>query len=127
MIGIENLLLKELTEELIGIGIKIHKELGPGFLEIVYKDVFQYELENEQIPFEREKSFSVRYKDFILFRKFNADFFVYEKIILEIKAKKIFADQDFTQVLNYLKCANCQVGLILNFGQNKLAIKRVVR
>ena len=121
-----NLLLSELTEELIGIGINIHKILGPGFLEIVYKDAFEYELQEEEILYQREKPFLIPYKNIILPRKFHTDFWVYDKIILEIKAKKGFADEDVSQVLNYLKCSGCKVGLILNFGESKLAIKRLV-
>jgi len=121
-----NLFLSELTEEIIGIGINIHKILGPGFLEIVYKDAFEYEFQEEEIMYHREKPFIIPYKNIILPRKFHADFWVYDKIILEIKAKKGFADEDVSQTLNYLKCSGCKVGLILNFGESKLAIKRLV-
>ena len=64
----------------------VHKTLGRGFLEIVYKDAIEYEFRNQNILFEREKEYPINYKGKILSHKFYADFVVYDKIILEIKA-----------------------------------------
>lgn len=125
-IRIENFPLKEETDFIIGTGIEIHKILGHGFLEIVYKDAYEYEFRKRQTQYEREKEFSIPYKDIILPHKFFADFVVFGKIILEIKAKDGIADEDYAQTINYLKCSGCKVGLILNFGRLKLDIKRVV-
>lgn len=83
------------TEEIIGIAIDVHKQLGRGFLEIVYKEAFEYELIEEEILYEREKSFSIPYKEIVLTRKFTSDFFLFDKIIVEIKAKNSFAEEDF--------------------------------
>ena len=58
--------------------------------------------------------------------KFYADFIVFDRVILEAKAKNIIAEEDYAQTINYLKCSGCKVGLILNFGRSKLEIKRVV-
>lgn len=118
--------LKIETELIIGTGIEIHKVLGHGFLEIVYKDAFEYEFKKRNIFYEREKKFLIPYKDIILPHVFYADFVVFDKIILEIKAKDGIADEDYAQTINYLKCSRCKVGLILNFGRVKLDIKRVV-
>lgn len=118
--------LREETEEIIGTGIEVHKHLGFGFLEIVYKDALEYEFRNRRIEFEREKEYVINYKEIILPHKFFADFVVFDKVILEIKAKDGIADEDMAQTLNYLKCSGCKVGLILNFGRVKLDIKRVV-
>lgn len=111
---------------LIGIGIEIQKTLGSGFLEIVYKDAFEYELRTIQIQYEREKEYLIRYKNIILPHRFFADFVVFDAIILELKSKKEISDEDFAQTINYLKCSGCKLGLILNSGRSKLEIKRVV-
>jgi GxxExxY protein len=125
-IRIENFPLKEETDLIIGIGIEIHKILGHGFLEIVYKDAYEYEFRQRLTQYEREKEFSIPYKSIILPHKFFADFVVMDNVILEIKAKDGIADEDYAQTINYLKCSGCKVGLILNFGRLKLDIKRVV-
>jgi GxxExxY protein len=125
-IRIENFPLKEETDLIIGIGIEIHKILGHGFLEVVYKDAYEYEFRQRLIQYEREREFSIPYKKIILPHKFFADFVVMDKVILEIKAKDGIADEDYAQTINYLKCSGCKVGLILNFGRLKLDIKRVV-
>lgn len=117
---------QEQTRSIIGTGIDIHKTLGFGFLEIVYKDAFEYELRQRDIFYKREKMYDVVYKEIILPHKFYADFVVFDQIILEIKAKDGIAPEDIAQTLNYLKCSGCKVGLILNFGRMKLDIKRVV-
>lgn len=125
-IHIENFPLKGETDQIIGIGIEIHKALGFGFLEIVYKDAFEYEFKSRSIIYEREKEYKINYKQIILPHKFYADFVVFDKVILEIKAKDGIADEDYAQTINYLKCSGCKVGLILNFGRMRLDIKRVV-
>lgn len=125
-IRIDNFPLEKETDLLIGTGIEIHKTLGFGFLEIVYKDAFEYEFRKKDIFYEREKEFKIKYKDVILPHKFYADFVVMDNVILEIKAKDGIAYEDYAQTINYLKCSGCKVGLILNFGRMKLDIKRVV-
>jgi GxxExxY protein len=118
--------LQEHTGEIIRIGIDIHKHLGHGFLEIVYKDAFEYELNQKHLFFEREKMYEISYKEIILPHKFYADFVIFDQVILEIKAKEGIAPEDMAQTLNYLKCSGCKIGLILNFGRMKLDIKRVI-
>ena len=94
--------------------------------DIADKDAFEYEFRKRLTIYEREKEFSISYKDVILPHKFFADFIVFGKVILEIKAKDGIPDEDYAQTINYLKCSGCKVGLILNFGKLKLDIKRVV-
>lgn len=118
-------LLQEETKVLIGMALEIHTFLGKGFLEIVYKDAMEYELQKRSIPFEREKEYTVRYKDIILPHKFYADFVINDSIILEIKSKEGIAEVHYSQTLNYLKVSGHRVGLILNFGEASLKIKRV--
>lgn len=125
-IRIEDFPLKDETDFIIGAGIEIYKTLGFGFLEIVYKDAFEYEFRRKNVLYKREKEYLVKYKEIILPHKFYADFVGFDKVILEIKAKDGIADEDYAQTINYLKCADCKVSLILNFGRIKLDIKRVV-
>ena len=125
-IRVANFPLKEETNLIIGIGIEIHKILGHGFLEIVYKDAFEYEFKKCMILYERERLYNIIYKDILLPHKFFADFVVFGKVILEIKAKNGIPDEDYAQMINYLRCSRCKVGLILNFGRSKMDIKRVV-
>ena len=118
--------LKSETDLIIQAGIEIHKQLGCGFLEIVYKDAFEYKFYTRDIQYDREKMYEVLYKKVVLPHKFYADFVVFDKIILEVKAKDGIAPEDMAQTINYLKCSGCKVGLILNFGKVKLDIKRVL-
>ena len=118
--------LQEHSYHIIGIGMEIHRNLGKGFLEIVYKDAFEYELQSKGIKYEREKEFIVAYKNIILPHKFYADFVIENKIILEIKSKTGIVDEHYAQVLNYLAVSNLQLGLILNFHNNSLQYKRVI-
>ena len=117
---------QEESSQIIGIGIEIQKELGSGFLEIVYKDAFEFELRMGKIQYEREKEYLIHYKNTVLRHHFYADFVVFDKIILELKAKSAIADEDYAQTINYLKCSGCRLGLILNFGKTKMDIKRVI-
>jgi GxxExxY protein len=118
--------LQEESYQIIGICMEIHRILGKGFLEIVYKDVIAYELNLKNIPYEREKKYEVEYKGLILPHYFFADFVVYDKIILEVKAQKGIVDEHYKWVLNYLAISKCPLGLIVNFGENSLNSKRVI-
>ena len=114
------------TESIIGAALEVHKNLGNGFLEVVYKDALEYEFYLSNLSYQREKEYPVFYKEVILKHKFYADFILLNTVVVEIKAKDEIADEDLAQTINYLKCSNFKVGLILNFGRNKLEIKRVV-
>lgn len=114
----------EQTGKIIGICMEIHRLLGRGFLEIVYKDAFAYECQSHQIAFDREKKYEVNYKGIILPHCFYADFVVFQNIIVEIKPQKGLADEQFAQVINYLTVSKCPIGLLLNFGENSLEFRR---
>ena len=79
------LIYKDECFKIVGLCMEIHKILGKGFSENVYKDALEYELKNNNIPYQREKDYPVSYKDTVLPHKFYADFVVYDKIIIEIK------------------------------------------
>ena len=111
---------------IIGICMEVHRILGPGLLEIVYKDALEIEFKNKNIPFEREKEFSIEYKGNILPHKFYADFIIYDEIILEVKSVKEINNEHIAQTLNYIKLANSQIGIIANFQNKSLTHKRLV-
>ena len=87
-----DLILKEESYELIGICMEVHRELGMGFREIIYKDALEYEFQQRGIPYERERPYLVKYKSITLPRRYNADFIVFDSIILEVKASTIIVD-----------------------------------
>ena len=106
--------------------MEVHRILGRGLLEIVYKDAIEYEFKVNKIPYQREKKYEVAYKDTILSHYFHADFVVYDKIILEVKAQKGLVEDHYKWVINYLALSKCPLGLIVNFGGNSLFSKRLV-
>lgn len=112
--------------KIVGICMEVHRILGPGLLEIVYKDALEMEFKNNNIPFEREKEFSIEYKGNILPHKFYADFIVYDEIILEIKSVKEISSEHIAQTLNYIKLADSQIGIIANFQNKSLTHKRLI-
>lgn len=118
--------LQEETYQIIGIAMDIHKVLGKGFSEIVYKDAFEYEFKKHSVFFEREKEYLINYKGTILPHKFYADFVVFDKIILEIKSKKGIVDEHYAQVINYLAISKLEIGLLINFHEKSLEYKRVI-
>jgi len=118
--------LQSETYKIIGIAMEIHRLLGRGFSEIVYKDAFEYEFKNQQIAYEREKEYSINYKGAILPHKFFADFVVYDRIILEVKCKKGIIDDHYAQVINYLAISKLELGLLINFHEKSLEHKRIV-
>lgn len=107
--------------------MEVHRHLGFGFAEIVYKDALQIEASLKEIYVEREKEFKVLYKGKTLNHKYFADFVMFDNIIVEIKALRDgIADEHISQTLNYLKASGCRVGLIINFGKKSLEYKRLV-
>lgn len=114
------------TYEIIGICMEVHRNLGPGLLEIIYKDAIEIELKAKKIPFEREKEFSIEYKGQILPHKFYADFVVNGDIILEIKTVKEFSKEHLAQLLNYMKISSSELGLLFNFYPSSLQYKRYI-
>ncbi len=119
-------LYKDEGYQLIGVCMEVHRILGRGLLEIVYKDALEYEFRTQQIPYTREQAFEINYKGVILPHKFFADFVVFNAIILEVKAVSGIVDEFLKQTLNYLAISKCKVGYIVNFGADSLQQKRLV-
>ena len=122
-----NYLYEEDTYKIIGALIEVHKNLGKGFSEIVYKDAFEYELKKINFSFEREKEYLVHYKDIILNHKFYADFVVLDKIIIEIKSADKIHEKHISQCLNYLHVSGHRLAILVNFNKNSLEYKRIIK
>lgn len=122
----ENFYKKEENYTIVGLCMEVHRILGPGLLEIVYKDALEIEFRNNNIPFKREKEFFIEYKGVILPHKFYADFIVYDEIILEVKSTKEISNEHIAQTINYMKLAESQIGIIANFQNKSLVHKRLV-
>ena len=120
------LLYREETHRLIGLCMEIHRELGKGHDEVIYKDALVVELSQATITFEREKKFEISYKGVLLPHFYFADFVVWDKIIFEAKAVEKLTDSHVKQVLNYLAASKLRIGLLVNFGADSLEWKRVV-
>jgi len=115
------------TYKIIGALIEVHKNLGKGFSEIVYKDAFEYELKKINFSFEREKEYLVHYKDIILNHKFYADFVVLDKIIIEIKSTDSIHEKHISQCLNYLHVSGHRLAILVNFNKTSLEYKRIIK
>jgi len=118
--------LEKETFKIIGICMEVHRTLGKGFLEIVYKDAIEYELKQNNIPFKREVEYAVKYKEITLAHKFYADFVIDANIILEVKSQTAIHETYEAQILNYLAVSKCKVGLVVNFAQPSLKFKRYI-
>ncbi len=117
---------KDLTFQIIGKCFEVHNNLGKGFLEIVYKDALEIEFKKSKIPYQREVKYLVNYKGVTLPHHFYADFVVYDGIILEVKATSGIIDEFVAQTINYLKVSQNKLGLIINFGTNRIETKRII-
>lgn len=122
------IVLKEESYQIMGACFEVYKEMGCGFLEPVYQECLEIELTLREIPFRAQHKVQLRYKGRLLEQEYKPDFVCYEKIIVEIKALKKFADEHRAQVHNYLKATGYQLGLLVNFGHYpKVEYERIVR
>ena len=115
----------EVTEEIIGAAFEVHRALGYGFLEKVYQRAMQVELRLRGLSAELESAIKVRFKDELV-GDYCADIFVEECVIVEIKVARSYRSEDEPQLLNELKATGIQVGLLINFGREKVEFKRMV-
>ena len=107
---------KELTEQIIGAAIEVHRTLGPGLLESVYQACLAHELTERGIAFVQEKAIPVVYKDHQVDCGFRLDFLVADKVVVELKAQDSLQPVHEAQLLTYLKLTGCKVGLLINFN-----------
>ena len=116
----------ELTEKIIGLAMKVHRTLGPGFLESVYRNSFAFELRRAGLNVELDQRITVRYENVIV-GDFIADVVINSTLICELKAISALTKADEVQVVNYLTATNHAIGLLLNFGASSLQFKRKYR
>ena len=121
-----DIILKEESYKIIGACMEVHRELGFGFKEIIYKDALEIEFKSLEIPYQREKLYKIEYKGKILPRRYPADFVIYDSIILEVKAMPMIINNFVLQTRNYLKASGIRLGIIANFGEGSFKSKRVV-
>ncbi len=121
-----NLIYKDECYSIIGACMEVHAQLGCGFLEPVYQEAAEVEFSAIGIPFRREHELKISYKNRILDKTYIADFICYDKIIVEFKAVDDLTTQHDAQVINYLKATNFTLGLLVNFGEERLTYKRLV-
>jgi GxxExxY protein len=119
-------LYRDETHKLIGFCMEIHRELGKGHGEIIYKDALIVELDGAGVGWARERKYEVRYKGVILSHFYYADFIIWDKILFEAKAVEKLTDAHIKQVLNYLAASKLRLGLLVNFGGDSLEWKRVI-
>lgn len=120
------ILYKEECFQLVGFCMEVHRELGRGQNEALYKDAMEVELQRAKLSFLREKKYDVIYKGAVLKHHYFADFVISDKILFEAKAVEKLASPHIRQTMNYLAISKLRLGLLVNFGSETLEWKRVI-
>ncbi len=115
---------EDITKRIIGCAMKVHSTLGNGFQEVIYQRALEIEMNLEGLKFEREKEMPVMYREYEIGTR-RVDFFVEDKIMVELKALIQLEDVHLAQGKNYLEAYNMEVGLLINFGAKSLEFKRL--
>lgn len=118
----------ELAKIVFDLGLKVHKNLGPGLLESSYEECLFYEINKLGIKVEKQKALPLVYEEVKLDIGYRIDLIVENKLIIEIKSVEALIDIHMAQILTYLKLSNCKLGLLINFNTVlfKNGIKRVI-
>ena len=118
----------ELSNQITGAAIEVHKAMGPGLLEAVYEDCLAFELDERHIPNARQKQIPLAYKGHELGSELRIDFLVGGLVVVELKSVETILPVHEAQVITYLKLTGCKLGLLLNFnvGRLKTGIRRFV-
>ena len=114
-----------MSNQIIGAAIKVHKELGPGFLESIYEEALKVELSQNGLDFASQMEIQIKYLE-VPVGLHRLDLLVQNEVIVELKAVKELADIHFAQLRAYLKATGMKVGLLLNFSKPTLEVRRVV-
>lgn len=112
--------INQLTEQIIGAAIEVHREIGPGLLESAYQRALAHELTLRGIAFEEQKICPIKYKDLLIEDAYRLDFLVSGLVVVELKTVDALNDVREAQVLTYLKFSGCRLGLLLNFNSTTL-------
>lgn len=116
----------KLTERILAAAIRVHREIGPGFLEVLYEEAMAFELVEAGLFYERQKLLPIFYREHVI-GEHRLDLVVERKVIVELKAISRLEDIHFAIVRSYLKASNLNDALLLNFAAARLTIKRVGR
>ena len=123
----DELIYRDECFRIIGACLAVHKDKGNGFVEPVYQDALEIEMELSGIPFDAQRNYPIQYRGRLLNHTYTPDLLCFETIIVELKAAKALTDEHRAQVLNYLKVTGLQLGLLVNFGSHpKLEWERIV-
>jgi GxxExxY protein len=122
----QHLVYEELSEKIIAAFYEVHNELGRGHSEQVYCEALSIEFGLNGIPFRCEETFRVLYKGHLLKAHFRADFVVFDKILVEVKAIDQLSKPNLRQAINYLASSGHKLCLLVNFGGERVEFKRVV-
>jgi len=114
------------TFSIIGAAMEVHRQLGNGFLEVVYQEAMAVEFAERAIPFRKELDLPVIYKGHQLSCSYRADFVCFGRVIVELKALRELSIREQSQVINYLKATRLTRALLLNFGAARLEYKRII-
>lgn len=106
--------------------MKVHNELGTGFLEAVYEEVLEKEFQNQKVSYQKQVKLDLYYQGQKLNKTYRADFICYDKIILELKVVQNIPLAFYKQLRNYLKATNLELGMLINFGESSLTYKRIL-
>ena len=118
------MIYKEITGDIIGCAMEVHRILGPGFQEYVYQRALEIELQKKNIKFIKEFDIKIYYKgEYIALRR--VDFLAHDTITVEIKARNEIDDVHLAQAINYLESSSYPIGLLINFGSKSLQFKRL--
>lgn len=115
----------ELTGNIIGCAMEVHKRLGNGFQEVIYQRALAIELQEKGIAYSREHEMPIFYKEQQIGTR-RVDFLIESVVSVEIKALTKLEDVHLAQAINYLEAYNLEVGLLINFGEKSLQFKRLV-
>ncbi|KPK74942.1 MAG: hypothetical protein AMJ89_05165 [candidate division Zixibacteria bacterium SM23_73] len=116
---------QDVTYEIIGAAMEVHSDLGPGYKEEIYQKALDIELRNRRIQFEPQKPIEIKFKGEMVGLQL-LDFFVDDKVVVEIKALSQFNTDHEAQIISYLKATDSGVGLLINFGTKRLEYKRIL-
>ena len=119
------IIYKDESYAIVGACMKVHRALGPGFLEAVYEEVVEKEFIVQNIPYKRQVKLDLYYEGVQLKKYYRADFVCYDSIIVELKAVTQIPSVLYAQLQNYLKCSNMELGMLINFGTPSLTYKRI--
>ena len=122
----EGLYLKEEAYKIIGFCKEVPKILGKGHREIIYGNALDYEFNKNKIPFNREMTFNISYKNIILPHYYYSYFVIFDEIILETKAITELSNRAIKQILNYLAAPKNKLRLLMNFGEGSLKYRRII-